>query len=81
MRKMPAEAVLRMALVGSHERLTAQRAYELGMISQIVDPPEKLRDVAQALAEKIAKNSPCGDARHQTGAMGRARARLDRRVP
>lgn len=58
MRKMPAEAVLRMALVGSHERLTAQRAYELGMISQVVDPPEALRDVAQELAEKIARNSP-----------------------
>src|SRR5271167_4076664 len=58
MRKIPAEAVLRMALVGSHERLTAQRAYELGMISQVVDPPEKLREVAQTLAEKIAKNSP-----------------------
>lgn len=58
MRKMPAEAVLRMALVGSHERLTAQRAYELGMISQVVDPPENLREVAQELAEKIARNSP-----------------------
>jgi enoyl-CoA hydratase/carnithine racemase len=58
MRKMPAEAVLRMALVGSHERLTAQRAYQLGMISQVVDPPENLREVAQDLAEKIAKNSP-----------------------
>src|ERR1044072_5858150 len=58
MRKIPAEAVLRMALVGSHERLSAQRAYELGMISEIVDPPERLRDVAQELAEKIARNSP-----------------------
>ena len=58
MRKIPAEAVLRMALVGSHERLTAQRAYELGMISQVVDPPELLRDVVQELGEKIAKNSP-----------------------
>nr|CRL82434.1 enoyl-CoA hydratase/carnithine racemase [Mycolicibacter nonchromogenicus] len=58
MRKMPAEAVLRMALVGSHERLTAQRAYQLGMISQVVDPPEDLRAVAQELAEKIAQNSP-----------------------
>ena len=28
------------------------------MISQIVDPPERLRDEAQELAEKIAKNSP-----------------------
>ncbi|MBV9952604.1 MAG: enoyl-CoA hydratase/isomerase family protein [Acidimicrobiia bacterium] len=58
MRKMPAEAVMRMAFVGRHERMSAQRAYELGMISQIVDPPEKLRDVAQELAETIAKNSP-----------------------
>ncbi len=56
--KMPVEAVLRMALVGRHERITAQRAYELGMISQIVDPPDTLRDEAQALAEKIAQNSP-----------------------
>jgi enoyl-CoA hydratase/carnithine racemase len=58
LRKMPAEAVMRMAFVGRHERLGAARAYELGMISQIVDPPERLRDEAQALAEKIAKNSP-----------------------
>ena len=28
------------------------------MVSQVVDPPERLRDKAQALAEKIAKNSP-----------------------
>ena len=49
---------MRMAFLGRHERLSAQRAYELGMISQIVDPPERLRDEAQALAEKIARNSP-----------------------
>jgi enoyl-CoA hydratase len=58
LRKMPAEAVMRMAFVGKYERLSAQRAYELGMISQVVDPPEQLRDEAQALAEKIAQNSP-----------------------
>jgi enoyl-CoA hydratase/carnithine racemase len=57
-RKMPFEAVMRMALVGRHERLSAQRAYELGMISQIVDPPEQLRDEAQKLAEKVAQGSP-----------------------
>ena len=28
------------------------------MISQIVDPPERLREEAQALAETIARNSP-----------------------
>ena len=58
LRKMPFEAVMRMALLGRHERMSAQRAYELGMISEVVDPPERLREVAQELAEKIARNSP-----------------------
>ncbi len=57
-RKMPVEAVMRMALVGRYERINAERAYQLGMISQIVDPPGALRDAAQELAEQIARNSP-----------------------
>lgn len=58
LRKMPAEAVMRMAFVGRHERMSAKRAYELGMISEVVDPPERLREAAQELGEKIARNSP-----------------------
>jgi len=58
LRKMPAEPVMRMALVGRFERMSAQRAYQLGMVSEIVDPPEQLHAAAQALAEKIAHNSP-----------------------
>jgi enoyl-CoA hydratase/carnithine racemase len=58
LRKIPFEAVMRMALVGRHERMGAARAYELGMVSQVVDPPEQLRDEAQQLAEKVARNSP-----------------------
>jgi enoyl-CoA hydratase len=58
MRKMPAEAVLRLALVGKYERMPASRAYQLGMVSEVVDPPERLHDAAQELAEKIARNSP-----------------------
>jgi enoyl-CoA hydratase/carnithine racemase len=57
-RRMPFEAVMRMALVGRHERLSAERALALGMISQIVDPPEDLADEAQRLAEMVARNSP-----------------------
>ena len=57
-RKMPFEAVMRMALTGRHERISAARALELGMISQVVDPPEQLRAEAQALAEVVARNSP-----------------------
>ena len=80
-RKMPFEAVMRMAFVGRYERMSAARAYELGMISQIVDPPEQLRDEAQALAEKIARNSPAAMRRHQAGAVGRPGSRPHRRLP
>lgn len=58
LRKMPVEAVMRMAFVGKHERMSAQRAYELGMVSEVVDPPERLREAAQELAERVARNSP-----------------------
>ena len=57
-RKSPMEAITRMALVGRHERITAQRAYELGILSAVVDPPSRLREEARALAAKIARNSP-----------------------
>ncbi|HEY0803592.1 MAG TPA: enoyl-CoA hydratase/isomerase family protein [Pseudonocardiaceae bacterium] len=57
LRKMPFEAVMRMALVGRYERMSAQRAYQLGMVGQLAEPAE-LRTEAQALAEKIARNSP-----------------------
>jgi enoyl-CoA hydratase/carnithine racemase len=56
--KSPMESIMRMALVGRHERITAARAHQLGILSEVVDPPERLDDAAQALAEKVAKNSP-----------------------
>jgi enoyl-CoA hydratase/carnithine racemase len=58
LRKMPVEAVMRMAFMGRHERMGAARALELGMISEVVDPPSRLRERAQELGETIAKNSP-----------------------
>lgn len=57
-RKSPMESVMRMALVGRYERLTVARAHELGIVGQIVDPPDQLRVVAQDLGETIARNSP-----------------------
>lgn len=57
-KKSPMESVLRMAFTGRHERMPASRAYELGIVSQVVDPPELLRSEAQALGEKIARNEP-----------------------
>jgi enoyl-CoA hydratase len=57
-RKGAVEPVMRMALIGRHERLTARRAYQLGMCSEVVEPAERLRDRAQELAETIAQNDP-----------------------
>src|SRR5205823_7755017 len=56
--KMPVEAVMRMAFMGRYERMGPERALELGMISEIVDPPSRLRERAQEIGETIAKNSP-----------------------
>jgi enoyl-CoA hydratase len=57
-KKSPMESILRMAFTGRHERMPAARAYSLGIVGQVVDPPEQLRSEAQALGEKIARNSP-----------------------
>jgi enoyl-CoA hydratase/carnithine racemase len=57
-KKVAATAVAELVLGGRHVRLDAARAYQLGLVSQVVDPPEGLRDAAQALAEGIAGNDP-----------------------
>jgi enoyl-CoA hydratase/carnithine racemase len=54
-KKSPAEAILRMAFTGRHERMSARRARELGIVGEVVSPPERLREVAQELAELIAQ--------------------------
>jgi len=56
-RTSPMEAILRMALVGRHERITAARARQLGILSEVV-PDDDLEAAAMDLAGKIAKNSP-----------------------
>jgi enoyl-CoA hydratase/carnithine racemase len=56
-RKSPAEAILRMALIGRYERIDAERAYALGICSEVV-PVDDLRARAQAVAETIALQPP-----------------------
>jgi enoyl-CoA hydratase len=74
-KKSPMEGILRMALMGAHERMTAARAYELGICSQVV-PAEQLRDEAQALAERIARNSPAAMAATKRALWGALEAGL-----
>ncbi|MFI5044067.1 MAG: enoyl-CoA hydratase/isomerase family protein [Acidimicrobiales bacterium] len=57
-RRSEFEPIMRMALLGRSESISPERAYQLGIVSQVVDPPDGLRDAAQALAETVARNSP-----------------------
>jgi enoyl-CoA hydratase/carnithine racemase len=56
-RKIPLEAVFRLVLLGRAERMDAQRAFQLGMVSEVVAGP-RLMERAQALARAIVGNSP-----------------------
>jgi enoyl-CoA hydratase len=56
-RKSPMEPITRMALMGRYERMTAERARQLGILSEVVDPA-RLRPRAQEIAETIARHPP-----------------------
>ena len=75
-RSSPMEAVTRMALVGRGERVSAGRARQLGILSEVVDPPERLREAAQELAETIARNSPAAMAATKRALWGALEAGL-----
>src|SRR5580692_5858371 len=51
--RMPLGEVLRMQLTGAAERISAQRAYAVGLVSEVV-PFNELHDAAQRLAQTIA---------------------------
>lgn len=52
---IPPRIAMEMVLTGSP--LTAQRAYEIGFVNQVVEPKE-LRERTQTFAESIAANAP-----------------------
>jgi len=56
-RILPRSIALRMALMGKHERMDAQRAYELGMISEIVEH-DRLLERANEIADIVNSNAP-----------------------
>jgi enoyl-CoA hydratase/carnithine racemase len=56
-RAVPINVAMRMALLGKHERLSAQRAFDLGLITEIVGH-EQLAERARELAEMINRNAP-----------------------
>ncbi len=56
-RVLPINVAMRMAIMGKHERMSAQRAYELGLITEIT-PKESLMDRAWEIAEIVNRNAP-----------------------
>jgi enoyl-CoA hydratase/carnithine racemase len=48
---------MRMALLGKHERLSARRAYEVGLVTEVV-PHDQLMERARTLAAQLCQNAP-----------------------
>jgi enoyl-CoA hydratase/carnithine racemase len=56
-RALPLNVAMRVALTGRHERLSAQRAYELGLVSEVV-PHDRLLARAREIATLVNRNAP-----------------------
>lgn len=57
LQKMPFHEIMRIALLGAHERVTAQRAYDVGFVTEVV-PGSELAEAARRVASAIASQSP-----------------------
>jgi enoyl-CoA hydratase/carnithine racemase len=53
LQKLPFGEMLRIALIGGHERMSAARAHQVGLVSEVV-PAEELRERALWVAQAIA---------------------------
>jgi enoyl-CoA hydratase/carnithine racemase len=56
-RVLPLNITMRLALMGKHERLSAQRAFDLGLVSELV-PRDALMDRAWEIADVVNRNAP-----------------------
>ena len=67
LQRMPIGEIMRLSLLGRHERMSAKRAYEIGLVSEVV-PFDGLMEAARWSAEVIASaprsvgSSGCGSA-------------------
>jgi enoyl-CoA hydratase/carnithine racemase len=57
LQRMPIGEVMRMSLLGAAERLSARRAYEIGLVQEVV-PAAGLHEAAQKVAAVIAAQPP-----------------------
>jgi enoyl-CoA hydratase/carnithine racemase len=57
-RRLPLGTALRMTLLGRHFRLPARRAYELGLVDELVASPADVLPAALEMAAQLCANSP-----------------------
>jgi enoyl-CoA hydratase/carnithine racemase len=57
LQKMPFHEIMRLSLLGNHERMSARRAHEIGLVSEVVPGPD-LRQAASWAAGVIASEPP-----------------------
>ena len=57
-RRLPIGSALRMTLMGRHYRMSAERAYQLGLVDELYDSPDALRQAAEEMARQLLENSP-----------------------
>ena len=55
--RMPFGEIMRVSLLGNHERMSAKRAHEIGLVSEVV-PGDQLLDTARWAAAAIASAPP-----------------------
>lgn len=55
--KMPLQEIMRLSLLGAHERMSAQRAFQVGLVSEVV-PADELLERAAWAARVIADAPP-----------------------
>lgn len=58
LRHLPYQWVMRLALGGRHERIDAQTALRIGLVTEVHPDPNAVRDAAAALARRIATGAP-----------------------
>ena len=57
-KRLPLGSALRMTLMGRDYRMPAERAYQLGLVDELVETPGEVLPAALAMAESMLENSP-----------------------
>jgi enoyl-CoA hydratase/carnithine racemase len=57
-KRLPLGSALRMTLMGRHYRMPAERAYQIGLVDELVATPAEVLPAAEEMARVLLQNSP-----------------------